>query len=82
MATRGRETPLMREHKSHMEQRSEDERSLRSDSARADHTPDTRESEMKVSRGGMNQESRHNKHNDPGQPGHGPQKMKPDQEAD
>lgn len=33
-----------------------------------------RESEFPVSRGGMNQESQHNKHNDPGQHGHKPQK--------
>lgn len=33
-----------------------------------------RQSEFPVSRGGMNQESRHNKHNDPGQSGHKPQK--------
>ena len=33
-----------------------------------------RQSEFPVSRGGMNQESDHNKHNDPGQSGHKPQK--------
>lgn len=39
---------------------------------------DVRESEFSVSRGGMNQESRdHNKHNDPGQTGHKPQKFGP-----
>ena len=32
-----------------------------------------RQSEWPVSRGGMNQESDHNKHNDPGQSGHKPQ---------
>ena len=32
-----------------------------------------RESEFPVSRGGFNQESDHNKHNDPGQLGHKPQ---------
>jgi len=36
--------------------------------------PEARQSEFPVSRGGMNQESDHNKHNDPGQPGHKPQK--------
>jgi hypothetical protein len=36
--------------------------------------PDVRQSEFPVSRGGMNQESDHNKHNDPGQAGHKPQK--------
>jgi len=37
-----------------------------------------RQSEFSVSRGGMNQESRdHNKHNDPGQTGHKPQKLGP-----
>ena len=35
--------------------------------------PTARESEFPVSRRGMNQESDHNKHNDPGQPGHKPQ---------
>jgi len=35
---------------------------------------EARQSEFPVSRGGMNQESRHNKHNDPGQSGHKPQK--------
>ena len=82
MATRGREKPLMRDHKPHMEQRTEEARSRASGMARGDHVPDRRESEMPVSRGGMNQESRHNKHNEPGQQGHGPQKMKPDQGAD
>jgi hypothetical protein len=32
-----------------------------------------RQSEWPVSRGGLNQESDHNKHNDPGQSGHKPQ---------
>jgi len=36
--------------------------------------PEARQSEFPVSRAGMNQESDHNKHNDPGQPGHKPQK--------
>jgi hypothetical protein len=35
---------------------------------------DARQSEFAVSRGGMHQESQHNKHNDPGQSGHKPQK--------
>lgn len=35
---------------------------------------DARQSEFPVSRGGLNQESQHNKHNDPGQSGHKPQK--------
>jgi hypothetical protein len=34
---------------------------------------DERESEFPVSRGGVNQESGHNKHNDTGQSGHRPQ---------
>jgi hypothetical protein len=34
-----------------------------------------RQSEMPVSHRGMNQESDHNKHNDPGQSGHKPQKF-------
>ncbi|MCK1718134.1 hypothetical protein IVA81_10200 [Bradyrhizobium sp. 141] len=33
-----------------------------------------RQSEFPVSRGGLNQESKHNKHNDPGESGHRPQK--------
>ena len=37
---------------------------------------DGRQSEFPVSRGGLNQESQHNKHNDPGQSGHKPQKPK------
>jgi hypothetical protein len=36
-------------------------------------TGEARNSEFPVSQGGMNQESSHNKHNDPGQPGHKPQ---------
>ena len=35
---------------------------------------EARDSEFPVSQGGMNQESSHNKHNDPGQSGHKPQK--------
>ncbi len=40
-----------------------------------------RQSEMPVSQQGMNQESQHNKHNDPGQTGHRPQKHTPDEEG-
>jgi hypothetical protein len=80
MATRGRENPQMRDHKEPMARAVEQERNLKSATPRE--TPQTRQSEMPVSRGGVNQESEHNKHNDPGQRGHGPQKMKPDQEAD
>jgi hypothetical protein len=36
--------------------------------------PKARHGESPVSDGGMNQESDHNKHNYPGQPGHKPQK--------
>ncbi len=36
-----------------------------------------RQSEWPVSRGGLNQESDHNKHNDPGQSGHKPQQPGP-----
>jgi hypothetical protein len=36
--------------------------------------PKARQSEFPVSQQGMNQESDHNKHNDPGQLGHEPQK--------
>ena len=50
----------------------------------ATHAPrddDARQSEMQVSRGGMNQESRdHNKHNNPGQSGHKPQEHSPAEE--
>jgi hypothetical protein len=42
--------------------------------------PDVRQSEFPISRGGMNQESDHNKHNDPGQPGHKPQVHTPAEE--
>jgi hypothetical protein len=36
--------------------------------------PEARQSEFPVSRGGLNQESDHNKHNNPGQSGHKPPK--------
>ena len=39
------------------------------------HKPAARESEFSVSWRGMNQESDHNKHNDPGQSGHKPQRV-------
>ena len=39
-----------------------------------------RDSAFPVSRGGVNQESDHNKHNDPGQSGHKPQRPEPAQE--
>lgn len=39
--------------------------------------PGVRQSDFPVSRGGMNQESDHNKHNDPGQDGHKPQQPGP-----
>ena len=39
-----------------------------------------RESEFAVSRGGINQESDHNKHNDAGQSGHKPQQHTPAEE--
>ena len=39
-----------------------------------------RQSEFSVSRGGLNQESDHNKHNDPGQSGHKPQQPGPAQQ--
>jgi hypothetical protein len=42
------------------------------DNSRLQRSPTARESEFPVSRSGMNQESDHNKHNDPGQPGHKP----------
>ena len=47
---------------------------------RAVHRPEARSSEFPVSRGGLNQESDHNKHNDPGQGGHKPQKHGPAEE--
>jgi hypothetical protein len=43
------------------------------DNSRLQRSPTARESEFPVSRSGMNQESDHNKHNDPGQPSHKPQ---------
>lgn len=42
--------------------------------------PEARHSEYAVSRGGLNQESDHNKHNDPGQSGHKPPKQMPAQQ--
>ena len=50
-------------------------------SAQAPRDPAARQSNMPVSRGGMNQESRdHNKHNHDGQSGHKPQKHSPAEE--
>jgi hypothetical protein len=50
-------------------------------SAQVPKDPDARRSEMPVSRGGMNQESRdHNKHNKGGQSGHKPQQHSPAEE--
>lgn len=49
--------------------------------AHAPNDPTARQSEMQVSRGGMNQESRdHNKHNNSGQSGHKPQEHSPAEE--
>ena len=49
--------------------------------ARAPNDAQARQSEMQVSRGGMNQESRdHNKHNNSGQSGHKPQAHSPAEE--
>ena len=42
--------------------------------------PQARQSEFTVSRGGLNQESDHNKHNDAGQSGHKPPKPTPAQQ--
>ncbi|MBW7967899.1 hypothetical protein [Bradyrhizobium sp. BR 10289] len=42
--------------------------------------PEARHSEFPVSRGGLNQESDHNKHNDSGQSGHKPPKPTPAQQ--
>ncbi|WP_439404636.1 hypothetical protein ACNJX9_24750 [Bradyrhizobium sp. DASA03076] len=42
--------------------------------------PEARHSEFPVSRGGLNQESDHNKHNDPGQSGHEAPKPTPAQQ--
>ncbi|MBR0706862.1 hypothetical protein [Bradyrhizobium liaoningense] len=41
---------------------------------------ETRQNESPVSRGGLNQESDHNKHNNPGQSGHKPPKPTPAQQ--
>jgi hypothetical protein len=47
----------------------------------APHNREARQSELPVSRQGMNQEDRdHNKHNHGGQSGHGPQKHSPAEE--
>jgi hypothetical protein len=45
------------------------------DTTRLPRKADARQSTMPVSRHGMNQESDHNKHNDPGQRGHKPQRF-------
>lgn len=42
--------------------------------------PEARHGEYPVSRGGLNQESDHNRHNDPGQSGHKPPKPTPAQQ--
>jgi|GEM_PF-1659392 len=42
--------------------------------------PEARKSEFPVSRGGLNQESDHHKHNRPGQAGHKPQRHSPAEE--
>jgi hypothetical protein len=57
-----------------------DERRLNSElartgSARSIRHQEARQSEYAVSRGGLNQESQHNKHNHQGQAGHKPQKQ-------
>ena len=41
---------------------------------------DIRQTEFPVSRGGLHQESDHNKHNHPGQPGHKPQQHGPSEQ--
>jgi len=58
-----------------------DARQIKQETARTQHDGGARtsrgkgrQSEFAVSRGGLNQESQHNKHNDPGQTGHKPQK--------
>ena len=57
-----------------------DERQIEEELARGQHggakaaKRGGRQSEFAVSRGGLNQESQHNKHNHPGQSGHKPQK--------
>jgi hypothetical protein len=50
------------------------------DNSRLQRRPTARESEFPVSRSGMNQESDHNKHNDPGQSHHKPQQPGPAEE--
>jgi hypothetical protein len=44
-------------------------------SAKSPKYPEARQSEFSVSRGGLNQESQHNKHNHENQRGHKPQKQ-------
>jgi hypothetical protein len=63
--------------------RTDDELQHINDVATGGHEPDrsARQSEFAVSRGGMNQESTHNKHNHPGQQGHEPQKHRPAEEG-
>jgi hypothetical protein len=50
------------------------EENLAASATRLPRHREARDSELPVSRRGMNQESDHNKHNDPGQAGHKPQK--------
>ena len=50
---------------------------LAASATRPPQNPDARDSEFAISRRGMNQESRHNKHNDPGQSGHKPPRANP-----
>ena len=47
-----------------------------SDASRLPRHSEARQSEFAVSRGGLNQESHHNKHNDRGQSGHKPPKLR------
>jgi hypothetical protein len=68
---------MMQGPKTHEQQRRILERKRDLDSQPSSPNPrpnrDARQSEFPVSRGGMSQESQHNKHNDRGQPGHKPQ---------
>ena len=52
-----------------------DEEMSGADVARLPRHSEARQSEFPVSRGGLNQESHHNKHNNPGQSGHKPPKV-------
>jgi hypothetical protein len=70
--------PKTREQQKRILERKPDvERNRPADSAQTIRNRGARQSEFPISQHGMNQESEHNKHNDPGQSGHKPQRHGP-----